>query len=116
MRTTPILAALLLVGCAAGHEKGGLSEPGLMTDPRSYLATVGLETHTRDDVLRVLGPPDKTIDSGGRTMWTYFLSEDGARRRYVYIFDGDQLYNVQYEESGLTGPLDGLTAREVQSE
>lgn len=115
MRLLLIAAVSLAAGCA-GQKMGGLSQPGTFTSPPKYLETVGLETHTKDDVLRVLGPPDSQTEHDDRDMWTYLLSGDGARHRYTYIFKGDSLYNVQYNESGLSGPYSGYTAREAQSD
>ena len=108
-----IAAAALLVACAT-FEPGHLVKPTLTTHPGNYLETVGVEQHSKSDVMSRFGPPSQTIESEGMEHWSYRLSEGGARRTFIYVFDGDVLHDVRYQESGLTGPYDGMSARDVQ--
>lgn len=110
---TVIAAAVLLVACAT-FDPGHLVKPTLTTHPGNYLETVGLDRHSQSDVLSRFGPPDQTTEAADMEFWSYRLSDGGARRTFVYVFDGDVLHDVRYQESGLPGPYDGMSARDVQ--
>lgn len=102
--------AIVFVGCAS-QPKGGLGKPTVMTSPPEYLESVGLGTHTKQDVLSTVGTPDKETELEGLDHWSYKLGEGYGERTFTYIFDGKTLVNVRYNDQG---PHNGLTAREVQ--
>lgn len=114
MRYISLLAVMALTACAT-QSMGDLTRPGLMTNPEKYLQTVGLETHTKTDVLNVIGPPHRQASAEGRDYWTYQLSNEGARARYTYIFEGDTLVDVRYNQDMGSFGYDGMTASEQQA-
>lgn len=113
MRNLMIVIALTFAGCAT-QAVGGLSRPGLLTNPESYLETVGLDSHTKADVLNVVGTPTSSASAEGRDYWTYQLADDGARARYTYIFSGDTLVDVRYNQDKGSYGYDGMTAKRKQ--
>jgi len=114
MRFLSVLMMLALTACAT-QPVGGLTRPGLMTNPETYLETVGLDTHTKADVLNTIGPPHRQASAEGQDYWTYQLSDDGARARYTYIFAGDALVDVRYNQDLGSFGYDGMTARDQQA-
>jgi len=114
MRFVPLLVIVVLTACAT-QQMGGLSRPTLMTNPERYLETVGLNTYTRSDVVNVIGPPHRQTSVEGRDYWTYQLSDQGARARYTYVFEGDILVDVRYNQDMGSFGYDGMTARKQQA-
>ena len=109
-----LILALLLVSCAT-QPMGGLTRPGLTTNPKTYLQTVGLDRYTKQDVVNIIGPPHRQATVDGLEYWTYQLSESGARARYTYIFDDAVLVDVRYNQDLGSYGYDGLTAKGIQS-
>ncbi len=63
-----------LSACASTSEDG-LSKPSIMTSPPSYLASVELGKKSVDDVIEVMGVPDKSKDIAGKSYLSYELGE-----------------------------------------
>jgi hypothetical protein len=114
MRYISLFAIIALTACAT-QSVGGLTRPTLITNPESYLATVGLNTHKKADAVNVVGPPHRQASAEGRDYWTYRLSDQGARARYTYIFEGDMLVDVRYNQDLGSFGYDGMTARKLQA-
>lgn len=104
MRSIFFLLIATLFGCAAA---GGL-KPTIFTAPPSYLDTFPLGTVSETELISKVGPPDKTIEIGGRRALAYQLGEGYGIRTYTYIFEGDVVVDVLYNDSG---PYNGITAK-----
>ena len=110
MKAIAICLILVLVGCAS-QSKGGLGKPSIFSSPVTYMETVGLGMYTRDDVMNVMGNPHTVSNLHGNEYWGYFLGQDYGERTYTYIFDGDLLVDVRYNDNG---PYNGMTAKQRQ--
>ena len=111
MKAIVFVLIFFLMGCAS-QSQGGLGKPSIFSSPVSYMETIGLGVYTREDVMRVLGNPHNVTDMGDKEYWGYFMGQDYGERTYTYIFQGDLLVNVRYNDNG---PYNGLTARKSQN-
>jgi hypothetical protein len=107
MRKSIFILVLALSACAAA---GGL-KPTIFTAPPSYLDSFPLGTITESEMISKVGPPDKTIEFGGKKAFVYQLGEGYGIRTFTYSFDGGVVTDVLYNDSG---PYNGITAKSRQ--
>jgi hypothetical protein len=107
MRIVYLVLVAALSACAAA---GGL-KPTIFTAPPSYLDSFPLGTVNESEMISKVGPPDKTIEIGGKKAFVYQLGEGYGVRTFTYTFDGGVVVDVLYNDSG---PYNGITAKSRQ--
>ena len=103
-----VIVALILSACAGA---GGL-KPSIATSPPGYLESFPLGSMTETEMISKSGPPDRTIDIGGKKAFVYQLGEGLGVRTYTYIFEDGVIVDVLYNDNG---PYNGSTAKKAQS-
>jgi len=103
-----VIVTLILSGCAGA---GGL-KPSIATSPPGYLESFPLGSVTETEMISKSGPPDRTIDIGGKKAFVYQMGEGLGVRTYTYIFERDVIADVLYNDNG---PYNGSTAKKAQS-
>lgn len=107
-RFTVIVALIILSACAGA---GGL-KPSIATSPPGYLQSFPLGSVTETEMISKSGPPDRTIDFGGKKAFVYQLGEGLGVRTFTYIFEHGVIADVLYNDNG---PYNGSTAKKAQN-
>ncbi|RJQ20033.1 MAG: hypothetical protein C4560_05535 [Nitrospiraceae bacterium] len=102
------LLAGLLISCAVGHP-GIMERPTLFTIPTNYIYNFPLEkTITKQELIDLMGVPDKSLDMDGMTYLTYEMGEGHGARQWIYIIKDNIIWDVRYHDQG---PFNGISAR-----
>jgi hypothetical protein len=115
MRVLVVLAMVLsLSGCGMGY---GLRPASDFFHPPSYLADFPLGTVTETELLAKVGPPDRTLDMGGKFGFVYDHNKanryvGNIRRQFTYIMVNGVVDDVLYTDDSV---CNGSTARKVQA-
>ena len=114
-RVFKAIIALIFVGVLSSpvvaEEK--LKKPTIFTNPIKYLKKVPLNKLSADEVIGILGMPDKSNELFGKTYLSYELGEGYGKREFVYEISEGKLTDVRYHDQG---PYNGKKASEIQQE
>lgn len=105
-----VLLALSVAACATPRTESGFSKPTLWQSPKTYLSSVPLGI-SRNEVVSQMGAPDRTAEVNGQSHWTYRLGSADSVRAYTYVFDGETLVDVVYNDPG---PYNGARASQYR--
>ena len=83
-----LLGALLAAGCASTDPRSPVDSVVYRNEPLVKDVRTGM---TRDEVLRIGGPPSRATPNAGRTgqCHDYVLYHDGKQEPFVVAFDGN---------------------------
>lgn len=89
-----------------------LKKTTIFTNPIKYLKKIPLNSFSMEEVISVLGMPDKSNELMGKTYLSYELGEGYGKREFVYEITNGKLTDVRYHDQG---PYNGSKASELQS-